>query len=450
MSNYLKISPDYLKSRSDTASFLNSRRRFTRELGKDAQYEAEFNKADDEPARSTGAFRGIRSLNPSPFGTRSLQDFRGVVRNRYDMLANPDVWVNESVMDNRYQVSPQKPNFKRDDPLRAENPDYGKVDDWVYVEQHSSLGKLLEENSDLRESYFDERFSSDYHLSKQISQYVRQRLDFYDPLNDQFLDNHPELAKLIGLDIGSVAEALNQDPELAEEAVAENRQSYTEDICNELASKVAGELEADTKLDEEFFRANPEAAIYLLKNPGQIQWFNMRPSEAEDFKQHYGALKEWVLGEVADLAKSAIEAQGDFVEEYLERNPKFAVDVAGDEVIKEDGSMAENIVLHNLLKDKYTFTDNVYRDHIARRVVDALDDIEGWNFEFLQSHPELAYMVQKSESIASGLRADSYDASRFYSDAGSTGAYRRKIVGAINSFAGGYPLRNETIIDLWA
>jgi|GEM_PF-1526464 len=447
MTNAREITSEYLTSHPRSAAFLDSRRRFTSELGRQFDYESRMVEADADPNRSLPAFRGIISLNPSPFGTTPLKDFRGVLKTPFDGLTNPDVRVDDSAFDNRYRITPQTPDFGEDDFRKAENPDYGKTEDWVYLQQHPQTADLLAENSDLRESYLSDSRPSDFQLEQQTAQTARQRLDFYSPLDNEYLAAHPEEAQILGLNIGGAADVINDDPELARGLTAPPRANYSADIRDELASDTSAQFAASTGLDEQFFRDNPEAAVYLRNHPGMIEKFNQRPEEAQDFRQHYGVMKEQIRDEVIGAAADSLAGQGMFVDDYLQNNPEFAVDIAADDKIKTQGSLRENLLLDDTLEDKNTFTEQIYEEHSAARAETALDG--ALNREVLEKHPELAYTIQKSPSLAQGLKSDLIDLNRFLGESEIPAAGLKNFRGAMNSFAAGYPFRDDTVIDLW-
>ena len=446
----LEISPYTLANKEPAASFLNNRRRLTRAYGSNSGYEKEFIEAADDPNRSSAAFRGISHLNPSPFGTRPLKDFRSISKPKFDGLTNPDTFINNGVIDNRYQITPESPAISGIDPREAEKPDYsaGGVSDWVFLKQHPKAADQLSNNQILRDRYADDRFSTDFALEQQNAEYARRRLDFYHPLNDDYFASNPEEAKLIGLNIGGAADVLNAEPELAGGLTEEPRISYSADIRSELAKSVSGKMDSETGLDEDFFLENPEAAVYLDKRPGLISRFNQRPDDAKNFQRYYGSLRDHVIDDAKDTASSALSGQGSFIEGYLDDNPEFAVDTAVDGRLKSGDSLSDNILLNDSLEDKNTFTDNLYRDQAASRADKALGSINGLDRDFLQDHPQLAYAIQKSGRLAAGIRGDP-DTTRFFFNPAGAANHRSNMSGSLRAFSTGYPLRDSSIVDLW-
>jgi len=447
MSASSEITSDYLSARPSAAAFLNSRRRFTRRLGSKAEFESQMVEADSDSHRSLAAFRGIEFLNPSPFGSGKLQDFRGVIKSRFDGMTNPDIQINDGLFDNRYRITPQRPDFHEDDLRKAEEPDYGRVNDWIYLEQHPQVGDLLAENASLRESYFDQRFSSDYQLEQQTAEYARRNLNAYSQLDEQYLAAHPEEAKLLGLNIGGAADIVNDHPELAQGLTEEPRTNYSHDVRQELACDTAAVFKDSTGLDEDFFSENPAAAVYLQNHPGLIEKFNQRPEEAQNFRRHYGVIKNQIEHEVIEDAANSLAGQGMFVQDYLQDNPQFAFDIAADDRIKTQDSIRENILLDDTLEDKNTFTDRVYEQHSAARAETALDS--ALSRSILEDHPKLSYTIQKSGELADGLKSDNLDLRRFLGLSGQFNGEVQNLKGAMNSLAAGYPLRNPNMVDLW-
>ena len=450
MSSNYKISPSYFASNREAAGFLNRRGNFTRALGADRSRESRFISADINPNRPHSAFRGVNFLNPSPFGTRPMKDFRGVVKNRFDGLTNPNTYVNDSAIDNRYQIDPQTPTFNRDNSREAEKTDYGNVEDWVHLRQHPEVGDLLANDDELRKEYFNEELNSDSDLQARNANFARQRLNFYSPLNDQYLDNNPDEAQLIGLNIGGTADTLNDNPEFAAGITEEPRSSYSNDIRNELASEVAAQFDPETNLDEEFFRENPGAAVYFHKHPGLVERLNQRPEDAKDFKRFYGAMRTQMRNETLVDAETALAGQGIFVDDYLSNNRELAVDVAVDERLKSGDSIADNTYRYDSLADKRTFTDEVYREHLSARAADSLGDGHTFDRDYFSQHPKLAYAVQSSEKLSSGLRNNRDDVNRFFANPAESPARRRNLYGAMHAFSSGYPLRESSMVDLWS
>ena len=450
MTKTLEISPYYLTNKEPAASFLNHRRRLARDYGSNAVDERDFIEADSDPNRSSSAFRGINHLNPSPFGTRPLKDFRSILKPKFDGLTNPDTYVNDGVIDNHYQITPESPGIRGIDPRSAEKPDYSDsgVSDWIYLKQHPKTADQLANNQTLRDSYNDDRFSSDFSLEQQNAEYARRRLDFHDPLDDDYFAANPEEAKLIGLNIGGSADTLNADPGLADGLTEEPRVSYSADIRSDLAQAMSAKMDSETGLDEDFFLENPEAAVYLDKRPGLISMFNQRPDDAQNFKRYYGSLKSHVVEDAMDSVSSALSGQGSFVEGYLDDNPEFAVDAAVDSRLKSGDSINDNIILNDSLRDKNTFTDDLYRDQVVSRADEALGYIEGLDRDYLKEHPQLAYAIQKSGRLAVGIRGDP-DTVRFFGVSAGTAGHRVNIGGSLRAFSTGYPLRNSSIVDLW-
>ena len=450
MSSAAKISGAYLAGYPDSAGFLNRRRNFTRSLGADASGENAFIAADYNPNRAHTAFRGIEHLNPSPFGTQPMKDFRGIMKHKFDGLSNPNTYVNHSPIDNYYQIEPGELNFIDENPRQAEEPDFGNVEDWIHLNQRPELGDLLAEDSELRDSYFNDNLSTDSDMSGQTAGLARQQLDSYDYLDDQYLANNPDEAKLIALNIGEAADNINQNTELRKSLREEPRTSYSGKIRGQLASKVAAQLDEETQLDAKFFQDNPEAAVFLDKNPGLIERFNQRPQDAKDFKQHYGEYRNKMIERAREDAKSALGGQGIFVEDYLSGDTGFALDTAVDERLKSANSLADNTINNDGLPDKYAFTEDVYREHLASNAAEALSEGHAFDRSFFLEHPELAYAVQSNADFAEGIKAAGSEVNRFFNITGNNAQHRRNAYGAMSAFSVGYPFRDESRIDLWS
>ena len=449
MSNPSEISTAFLQGKPRTAEFLNSRRRFTRQLGKNSQQENDFISAVEDRNRSLAAFRGITSLNPSPFAASDLQDFKGLVKSDFSRFTNPNIYVKDGIIDNRYQIDSDDFTYRRNDPRSAENPDFGSPADWIYVKQHEKLAGQLSDNPRLRESYFDDKFSSDHHLNAQISQSARRKLDFYDPLDDVYLEANPDEARMIALNLGGFADSLNANPALAEGLTDDPSAAYSAQVRDELAAHTSAEFNSRTGLDEEFFRENPEAAVYLNKHPGLKERFNQNPSQAKDFKQHYAARRDEILTEVTGYAVSSLNGEKGFEQDYLEDNPQFAVDIAADSQLKNRGSLSANILTENSLDDKYAFTGDIYEKHVAARANAALGNIPGINKNFLRNHPRLAFTIQSDPGLSANMNADRSAVNRFYDFQNHSGPNRTNAAGALKSFVSGYPHRDSSFVDLW-
>ena len=444
-----KISTSYLLDRYDTANFLDSRRRFTRALGKAGAQETGFVEGDNDPNRKPSSFRGINFLNPSPFGTRPLQDFRGVDKGKFDGLANPDVHLNNSALDNRYQVEPQKMDFLRHNPLEAENIDYGEELDWAYIRQHPEIADMLAVDETLREGFFDERLDSDFDLKSQIIDLAHQKLGYSDVLNEDELAEQFDTAKLAALNIGETADILNSDAELREAVTNDPSGGYSNDIRDEFAAKIAGMFSKETGLDQQFFRDSPEAGIFLKKRPGLVDRLSQRPDDAEDFKRYFGQFRGQVREEALESSQSALSGRGLFIEDYLRDNPEFAIDAAVDSSLKTGDSLTDNTILHDELQDKTAFVNDVYEGHISARAEDSLGEGHIFDREFFKSNSRLAFGVQRSKVWSEGLKNASAEAEKFFSEPAGEADLRSNIRGAMLAFSGGYPLRSVNLIDFW-
>ena len=449
MSKPSEISTAFLQDKSHTADFLNSRRRLTRQLGKNSRYENDLVAAVEDRNRSLAAFRGITSLNPSPFAASEVKDFKGLIKSDFNRFTNPNIYVRDGIIDNRYQNDSDEFTYDRTDPHSAENPDFGRPADWIYVKQHEILADQISQNPRLRDSYHDDRFSSDHQLNSQLSQSARRKLNFHDPLDDIYLDANPEEAQMIALNIGGFTDSLNDDPTLAKGLTDEPSASYSSQVRDRLAARTSAEFDSRTGLDEEFFRANPEAAVYLNEHPGIKARYNQNPSQAKDFKQHYAAVRDDILDEVTGYAVSDVNGENGFEEYYLQDNPQFAVDIAADSLLKSNGALADNILTKNSLDDKHAFTGDIYEEHVAARANDALGNIPGLSENFLRDHPRLAFTIQNNPGLSANMKSAHSSIDRFYNFQGLTGYNRTNAAGALKSFASGYPHRDSTFVDLW-
>jgi len=104
MSASAKISPLNSTDIGGYANLPREVRRYTRFLGNGEDLEKALADADSNPKRSLRAFRGINHLNPSLFAVRPLSQYRGIFREKYDGLVNPNYIPNrDPVFDNSYQ-----------------------------------------------------------------------------------------------------------------------------------------------------------------------------------------------------------------------------------------------------------------------------------------------------------------------------------------------------------
>jgi hypothetical protein len=318
------------------------------------------------------------------------------------------------------------------------------------LKQHPEISELLAENSDLRARYNQQKWDSDYELNAQIAAFARQRLEDSTYLNDLYLQDNPEEAKLIALNIGESANVLNQNPELRSGLIDEVEESYSQDIHDEIASKVASQLDKETELDADFFRQHPEAAFYLEKRPGLIERFNQIPQEAQNFKRFYHAVNEPVEEDIEKFARNSLSGLGLFTEQYLEQNPQFAQDVAIDQSLKSGNSLANSTISDNSLKDKDTSLGQIYIAHLARQAGEALGEAYPLNRNFFLQHPQLSYVVQKSSTLAQCLKEASAEIARFFPVPSGKYAQPLNVKGAIAAFTAGFPLRESNILDLWS
>ncbi len=449
MASNSEISASFLTKRSDAANFLNNRRRFTRLLGKDVSRESGLVQAAEDPNRDHKSFRGINFLNPSPFGTRPLKDFRGVVKGDYDGFVNPETHINDGAIDNRYQAAPPSLEALRTDLREAEKIDYGEDSGWIYLKQHPKVGEMLAEDESLREGYFDSEPDEDYDLNSQMTGLAEQRLGYDAEMNRSELEKDVDTAKMMALNLGGAADTLAGDSELAEAVTGDPREGYSEDIREEFAVKTAAKFEEETGLDEEFFREHPEAAVFLDRRPGMVDMLNQRPEDAEDFKRYFGQMQGQAREEARAEAASALSGEGQFVEDYLESDPEFAVDAAVDMRLKTGDSLVDNTILHSELEDKTAFINEVYEGHISARAADSLGEGHDFDREYFKERPGLAHGVQRSEALAGGLRESAAEAERFFGEPGGEADLRSDVRGAMLAYSGGYPLRSSVLIDLW-
>ena len=446
MSQSGSISPSFLRKKSDMSEFLNSRRNLTNAFGRDGSLESDYIKADDNPNRSYKAFRGIGFLNPSPFGTGPLKDFRGIAKNKFNGFVNPNVYVNDGAIDNRYQIEPGQ--AVRDD-KDVDKMDYGKVKDSVYLRQHPAAAGLINGDNQLRNEFNDDTLDSNYDMDKKISGIAAQRLNSSTPLDEDYLTNHPDESKLIALNIGGTADVLNENPDVADNLAGQTRNKYSEKIRSEMADKVSSKLNSATGLDKKFFEENPEAAVYLNSRPGEIEMLNQRPSEAKNFKQHYSAFEQTQEDETLAKARNSLSSQGDFTANYLDNDKEFAADIAVDDVLKQEDSLADNIINHDTLNDKSDVVNDSYDGHISTLASNAIGDSNAFNRDYFIKHPELAMAVHDSPRLSAGLKNAVNGIERFFGLPEGSSGLKRNIEGAMHAFSSGYPLRNSGLVDLW-
>jgi hypothetical protein len=449
MSGYDHISISYLQDRLNSADLLNYRRNFTRQLGKEQDYEESYLRADSDANRQIKAFRGINSLNPSPFKTRPLKDFRGIMKTENSGFVNPQKYEDKGVI-NRRQPEPGQLEFPENDPRQAERIDYQRVQDWIYVKQHPQLGNMLAEEGKLREEYFNQSGDSDYQIDSRIKDLARQRLESQSALDDDYLLNHPEEARLIALNAGDIAEAINEDPELPNALVTDPGKGYSDDIRRELARKVASQFSSDTGLDEAFFTEHPEAGLYFQQHPGLINRFNQNPETAKNYSRFYHQYQNLPQGEAFQQAMSELSAPEELADRYLSQNSQLATDIALSAELKTGDSLSDNINRFNLIPDAKVSSNEVYEEHLSALADEATGEQTGLDREFYTQHPNLALAVTRSPQLSQGLKSEGDEIGRFFARLDNSAVPWSYIRGAISSFISGYPLRNSTLIEYWS
>ncbi|MBC8205136.1 hypothetical protein ISS30_07505 [bacterium] len=432
--------------RRDAAKFLARYPDLAQKIEASSSDASRFSAAADEPNRRTSSYRGVNSLNPSPFGTRPLKDFRGIVKGKFDGLANPDVYVNDAPIDNRHQITPQRPVFHEDDIQNAERPDFGEVEGYVYLKQHPQTGGQLAGDDELRDEYLDGERLNEADLNERINWAARQRLNSTNPVSDIYLAANPDESRLIAIDAGGISSELNDDEDLARGLTDEVRESYSDDVREQLAVDTAADMNPETGIDAEFLKENPEAAVYLKNNPGFVEILNQRPQDGENFKRYYGSMKEQFQEEAIEKAGRALSGQGDFNAAYLERNPQLASDIAADGIVNPGNSLADSTVRFDTLEDKHTFANEIYKEHLAGRAADEINE-SPFDREYLKEHPGLAYILDKSDTLAENMRKDAGLVNNYLAPGSEISPSFRR---ARTALSAGYPYRSANIVDIWS
>ncbi len=239
------------------------------------------------------------------------------------------------------------------------------------------------------------------------------RLDSSSPIKRSFLEDNFDFAEFIALNIGSIADILNDNKDLAE-TIVDKGDAAQGIIFSQLTDKVESVLGTNPYITSDFIDAHPEAGIYLLEHRDILKQVKDDRTKAKTFVDEIGSNSDTYNNEIASIAKSLIDMPSKFDTTFLQDNQEFAQMVVASELGDESLKLASYIKSNpDITLDDFTTSDivNAYQADLAVGRFEEEFPLAG---NFLTRNMSIATAIIGSEEFASNLNNESQRIEEFF------------------------------------
>jgi len=320
-----------------------------------------------------------------------------------------------------------------------------------FFASHTELVSLINESPELRKALEADVGTDAYDVGRAIVSVARSRLGSGSPITREHLEQRPQEALLIALNIGGAADLLRDNEDLAQAFVQPPADAWDKVVRSRVAEKAAGMFEPDSPIDEEFLRDHPRTALYLLENPAHVRSLDRNVEKAREFVHTAGALETRLESYVTTRASSLLASRVTFGESTIESVPGFAELLVGDYLTREDGSLVAYINNTVATTPRRVSLRRVLAGQHVRAAAERVPAGVAFDTRFLQDNPGIASLIIGSDEFVQGLSRDRHMVERFVSVPDlDYMPYATDRQSAIAAFSAGYAYRIGTSLDLEA
>ncbi len=283
-----------------------------------------------------------------------------------------------------------------------------------------------------------------------VVQLALDRLNSQTPVTEAFLADNFEQALLLALNLGGIADFLNEDPTLARAFVSQGKAVAFQAVQQRVADQVAALFPENAPINREFLVANPRIALFLAQNPARAESLARNEAEARQFVQTAADLNTRLEGTVVNQALDLLGPSQTFNREFFESNPDFAAFLVADNLVAEGESLADFLNARGALLENPRNIGRLLEQRIASQAAGQLPEDFPLGEEFFRDNLGVAILVNASQEFRESFAAAGEEIARFIQPQPAPVVVSPAARHAINAFAVGVAERGLGLIDFFA
>jgi len=193
--------------------------------------------------------------------------------------------------------------------------------DRLYNEKHPEPGEVLTETFPTAEELRVPEIAGEAEILSALAKTAHSAAQWPHPTEEQ-LEEEPELAQWLSRDQSEITAEM---PDWGKIVVDRDATQTWELLKERIAEEAAGWFAAGSPLDEEFFRQNPEAALYLKEHPTLRQDLDRHHDRAGKFAAGFARIHERLETELVQRAAQRAESPGMFNERFFQDHRELAL-----------------------------------------------------------------------------------------------------------------------------
>jgi len=282
-----------------------------------------------------------------------------------------------------------------------------------FLGSHTELVALFKDSPDLLLALEQDTQDGGLNVAHAIASSARLRLGAGSPITVEHLEERPQQAMFVALNIGDAADLLRDNEDLARAFTKGPGNAWEDVVRSRVAEQAAGLFDPGSPLDQEFLRSHPRTAIYLMEHPGRVRSLNRNSSAAREFVHTAGAIEARLEQYVTERATSLLSNRVTFSESRIETTPGFAELLVGDYLTREDGSLVayiNNTVSETPMQMSF---GRVLAEQHARAAAERVSGGNLFDVDFFKDNPGIASLAIASDRFVEGLSRDRQMVERF-------------------------------------
>jgi hypothetical protein len=318
-----------------------------------------------------------------------------------------------------------------------------------FLGTHTELLSLFKESPELRDALEEDIGQAGFDVVHAVATAARSRLGPSSSITVDDLEQRPQQALLVALNIGGAADLLKENPNLARAFVRDPAEAWQDVVAARVAEKAASLFQQGSPITEKFLQSHQRTAIFLLENAGRVRSLNADVKEAREFVHTANDFETRLEDYVTDRATDLLESHLALEDETIESNPDFAALLVGDFLTRDNGT-----IIGFLNNNVSTIPEDVsFRKllggQFARAALSRLPNDSPFDLAYLESNPGIAGLIIASDAFVTGLSKDRDLLERFVQVPGlrstplDTDLHR-----AMAAFSTGYITRPGQALDL--
>ncbi|MBZ0263174.1 hypothetical protein K8I28_00775 [bacterium] len=409
--------------------FLGKNTSVSSRLGNSSERSLDFMDADaiDLDDHQIDRFRGLDSH--SPFYLNSTQSFRGLhdpptfSRSSFQNSSFLQVSLSstetiEELLDGRkIRVNDRSENSRAISREASKDP-Y----DAVYTSEDRNVHDVLAESDELTNAYVEGRTHNDLPHEDKLADLAEVIVG--NGISADRWRQYPDLARLAVENRADFQDQLEESSELSDLMNAQPEDELLQRSREQVVEAVSEKLQNSSEiLDEEFLNEYPLLALYLLRNPGLIEYIEQNTEFAEQYRADAGRITESMRDDLPELADEAVDSSP-FDEDYFAANPDMAEVVLNDAAADSSHPFATWLEQQEIQRKEAspsTLAESYWLDR-AREATRGESNIPDFLFS---DNPPLSMMASLNQSLADTLTNNSELLYTLFGDTSEDSLFRR-------------------------